>query len=109
MSNYSSPVVSTRATFCGVTVFLHADGSVSDRRAYIGRIKLPVASMWRAWEDVCTYTHDELPAFIRAVCDGTWTPVRIRPAITAAKFEAACAARVRTCGFDSNGVFRRWL
>lgn len=58
-------IVSTRTTFDGVTVYLHADGSVSDRRC-VQRGKLPVTTMWRAWGDVCTYTHAELPEMIRA-------------------------------------------
>jgi hypothetical protein len=104
-----SPIISTRRTFDGVTVYLHADGAVSDRMSYIGRVKLPVATMWRAWEDVCTYEHTELRAFIKAVRDGTWTPVRIRPDMTEERHQAILATQVRTCGFGPDGVFRRWL
>jgi hypothetical protein len=108
MNNYSSPVVSTRTTFCGVTVHLHADGSVSNRRNYIGRIKLPVAIMWRAWEDVCTYTHDELADWIRAVRDGSWTPVRVRSDMTEERHQAILSSQPRRCGFGADGVLRRW-
>lgn len=101
-------IISTRKTFDGVTVFLHADGSVSDRRAFVGRIKLPRATMWRAWEDVCTYTHAELADFIRAVRDGLWTPVRIRSDMTEERHQAILSSQPRRCGFGADGVFRRW-
>lgn len=108
MANNSSPIVSTRTTFCGVTVFLHADGSVSDRMRYLTGGKMPTDTMWRAWEDVCIYTHAEIPAFIRSVKAGTWVPFRIRPEITDDRFNEIRATHKQTCGFDSNGVFRRW-
>lgn len=66
----TEPIVATRTTFDGVQVFLHADGSVSDRLRFIGRTKLPEATMWRATADFCLYTHVELPAFIKNVAKG---------------------------------------
>lgn len=104
----NNDVVSTRTTFDGVTVFLHADGAVSDRRSFVGRIKLPLAGMWRAWEDVCTYTHAELADWIRAVRDGSWSPVRIRTAMTEERHQAIISTQPRRCGFGPDGVFRRW-
>jgi hypothetical protein len=59
-------VVSTRTTFDGASVFLHADGMVSNRLHVVAGGKLPLASMWRVWGDVCVYTHAELPEMIRA-------------------------------------------
>lgn len=66
----TTEIVATRTTFDGVQVFLHADGSVSDRLRFIGRTKLPAATMWRAAADFSLYTHDELPAFIKKVARG---------------------------------------
>lgn len=66
MTNNISEIVSTRTTFDGVTVYLHADGSVSDRRSFVCGGRLPVADMWRAWDSVSIYTHAEIPDFIRS-------------------------------------------
>lgn len=68
--NTQDEIVATRTTYDGVQVFLHADGSVSDRLRFIGRTKLPETTMWRAAEDFCLYTHAELPAFIKNVAKG---------------------------------------
>jgi len=59
-------IVSTRQSFDGVTVYLHADGSVSTRMWFF-RGKFPVAKMWRAWGDICTYTVQEIPGYLHAV------------------------------------------
>lgn len=111
MANNSSPIVSTKTTFCGVTVHLHADGSVSDRMRYLAGGKLPRDIMWRVWADLCIWTHEELPGLIRSVKDGTWVPFTIdfRPPMTEERFQEIRASHVQTCGFDSNGVFRRWV
>lgn len=74
----TDPVVATRTTFDGVQVFIHADGSVSDRLRFIGRTKLPEVSMWRAVGDICLYTHAELPAFIKKVAKGAQKMFRVR-------------------------------
>jgi hypothetical protein len=66
----TNQIVATRTTFDGIQVFLHTDGSVSDRLRFIGRTKLPVATMWRAAADFSLYTHAELPAFIKKVAKG---------------------------------------
>jgi len=100
-------IISTRATFDGVTVFLHADGSVSDRRSFF-RGKLPVATMWRVWGDICTYTHAEIQEMIRSVKRGTFVPVRIRPVTTEAQFEARRASQILTMGFNARGVLVRY-
>jgi hypothetical protein len=107
MSKADPPVVSTRTTFCGITVSLHADGSVSNRSHFIGRAKLPISVMWRVWDDICTYTHDEIPALVRAVRDGSWEPVRVRPNMTEERHQAILAGQVRTRWFDANGVLRK--
>lgn len=78
-NNNSDPkVVASRSTFDGVTVFLHEDGSLSTRSNFIGRAKLPVATMWRLFDDVCTYTIEELPNFIRGARAGQ-LPAKPRP------------------------------
>ena len=59
-------IVSTRTTFDGVTVRLHANGEISDRMHFVRGGRLPLATMWQAWDWVCTYTHAELPDYIRA-------------------------------------------
>jgi len=73
-------VVSTRTTFDGVRVQLHANGEISDRQSFF-RGKLPVGEMWRAWEDITLYTHAEIPALIKAVRAGKFTPFRVKPSI----------------------------
>jgi len=65
MSRPHPPVVATRTTSDGVKVYLHADGAVSDRQSYF-RVKRPVATMFRAIDDVSLYDAAELPAFIKA-------------------------------------------
>ena len=64
--NTEAEIVSTRTTFDGVTVHLHANGEISDRMYCVRGGRLPLATMWRAWSDVCVLTHAELPDFIRA-------------------------------------------
>src|SRR3954465_3186377 len=100
----AADIVSTRKTFDGVTVYLHADGPVSDRLSYF-RGKLPVATMWRVWGDICTYTHAEIPGMIRSVKSGAFVPVRIRQTPTREVVEARFAKQVRTMGFNAAG----WL
>jgi hypothetical protein len=68
----TAEVVARRTTFDGVTIFLHADGSVSDRLNFF-RGKLPAASMWRAIDDASIYTHAEVPAMIRDAKAGKWS------------------------------------
>lgn len=81
-SRVEPEVVSTRKTFDGVTVRLHADGSISDRRAYVSRAKLPKEVMWRVWGDIETYTHAELPQLLRDVKAGRFQSVIIRKGLT---------------------------
>jgi len=66
----TAAIVATRTTFDGVQVFLHADGSVSDRLRFIGRVNLPLATMWRAAADFSLYTHAELATFIKKAATG---------------------------------------
>ena len=64
-ANAASEIVSVRTTFDGARVHLHANGEISGRTHYVRGGKLPRASMWRVWSDVCVYTFDELPELIR--------------------------------------------
>lgn len=71
--NKMPEVVSARRTLDGISVFLHADGSVSDRANFLrNRVR---RDMWRFWQDVCVLKHSELDLAIR-----TWNrPPRRRP------------------------------
>jgi hypothetical protein len=73
-------VVSTRSTFDGVRVQLHANGEISDRQSFF-RGKLPTAEMWAVWEDIGLYTHAEIPAMLRAVRAGKFTRFQVKPSI----------------------------
>jgi hypothetical protein len=59
-------VVATRQTFDGVTVYLHADGALSTRMAFVGGGNLPLAAMWRFVGDICLMTFAELVGEVRA-------------------------------------------
>jgi len=59
----TSEIVSTRKTFDGVEVYLHADGSVSTRMWFF-RGKFSSDVMWRAWGDI------GIPAYMREVKRG---------------------------------------
>lgn len=84
-------IIATRTTFDGVTVYLHSDGSVSDRLNFF-RAKLPIASMWRAFDDVSIYTHAEIPSFIREAKGGKWSPAWIAGQVASAQKRAAIAS-----------------
>ena len=101
-------VVSTRQTSDGISLMLHSDGSISDRRSYVGRSKLPRDKMWRVWEDISLYTRDEVPDLIKAVRRGTWMPFRVRPDMTEERHQEILSSQVRTRGFGPDGVFRIW-
>lgn len=58
------PVVAVRETLDGVTVYLHADGSLSTHTHYLYGGKLPEATMWRLIDDVCLYMFEELRGFL---------------------------------------------
>jgi len=73
-------VISTRHTFDGARVQLHANGEISDRQSFF-RGKLDPTKMWTVWEDITLYTYAEIPGLIRAARRGTFTPFRIVPAI----------------------------
>jgi hypothetical protein len=66
-------VISTRVTFDNVTVYLHEDGSVSDRLRFC-RSKLPTNIMWSVWAWVETYRSAELPQLIKSARAGKWSP-----------------------------------
>ena len=95
-TNIDPKVIATRNTFDGVTVFLHEDGSLSTRSSFIGRVKLPVATMWRHFDDVCLYAIEEIPNFIRAAKAGN-TPAKPRPSAEMSEgiMAANAARRVR--------------
>ena len=112
-SPVTAEIVSTRKTHDGVTVFLHEDGSVSDRARFASRAKLPPAIMWRVWGDISVYDYHELPALIlRAKKLGYWPPAapgrphtrivsQARTAnLTDAQHEAILASQKRTRWFD---------
>lgn len=61
--------ISTRQTFDGVTVYLHADGSVSTRMWFF-RGKFDASTMWRAWGDISMYKAEEIPDYMREVKRG---------------------------------------
>ena len=71
-------IIARRFTFDGVQINLHADGALSTRMHFVGRVKLPVATMWREIDDVCVYTYAELPGFIRAAKSGERQAARDR-------------------------------
>lgn len=60
-----APVVATRQTFDGVTLYFHKDGTVSTRMATVTRCKIKQAALWNVADDVCLYTFAEVPALIR--------------------------------------------
>lgn len=60
----NNAIISTRKTFDGVTVHLHIDGSISTRMWFF-RGKLPTATMWREWDDICLYNLPEIPSYIK--------------------------------------------
>lgn len=96
-------IISTRKTYDGITVNLHKDGSVSDRRAYVSRSKLPTNVMWRFWGDISLYDWAEIPALIKQVNKlGTWPPPRRARAtnLTEAQRLAILASQKRTRWFD---------
>ena len=87
-------VISTRHTFDGARVQLHANGEISDRQSFF-RGKLDPAKMWAVWEDITLYTHTEIPGLIRAARRGTFTPFRVVPAIDHEGIMAEnCARRI---------------
>lgn len=94
-------IVATRQTFDGATVYLHADGAISFRTHFSRGGRLPIANMWRVWEDVCTYTADEIPALIRAARAGNWVPIRVRKSPDG---EAILAGQIRRHVCVRNGV-----
>lgn len=97
MKNNTNPeIVAIRQTFDGVTVRLHADGSVSDRLNFLPGGRLPVDSMWRLFADVCLYMHSELPTLIRKVKSGKWRPFAIR--VDRPEPERVYREIVTTCG-----------
>lgn len=98
-------IISTRKTFDGVTVHLHADGSVSDRLRYVAGGKLPADKMWRVWGDVELYEHAELPQLIRDVKKGHWKPFYIRKGMTEAQREAARAHNAKYLGVWHDGTY----
>jgi hypothetical protein len=90
-------IVARRFTFDGVQINLHADGALSTRMHFVGRVKLPVATMWREIDDVCVYTYAELPAFIKAAKSGERAADRDRADwINSGR----CAAQVAANGRD---------
>lgn len=72
MTTTKTEVVAKRTTFDGVTIYIHSDGSVSDRLNFF-RGKLPLETMWRAIDDVAVYTHAEVPQMIREAKAGKWS------------------------------------
>lgn len=74
----TNPVVATRKTFDGVTVYLHSNGELSTVMYFVKGGKLPLASMWRFAEDICLMTFKELPDQIRAEKKGKRRPFAIR-------------------------------
>jgi hypothetical protein len=58
-------IVASRLTFDRVLVFVHADGSLSDRLNFLRGGRLPLATLWRKIDDICLYTHAELPEYTR--------------------------------------------
>jgi hypothetical protein len=77
-ANTDPEIIARRATFDGVAINLHADGSLSTRTHFIGRIKLPVTTMWREIDDVSIFTYAELSDFIRAAKAGERQKARDR-------------------------------
>jgi hypothetical protein len=59
-----APIVATRTTFDGVTIFFHEDGEVSNRRHFY-RGRLPKALIFTVADNLCTYMEIELPALLR--------------------------------------------
>lgn len=47
----NTEIVSTRTTFDGARVHLHANGEISFRTHYARGGVLPVANRWRLWDD----------------------------------------------------------
>lgn len=76
----NTEAVSTRQTFDGVRVQLHANGEISDRLSFF-RGRLPVDQMWFVWEDITLYTHAEIPALLRSVRAGKFTRFQVKPSI----------------------------
>jgi hypothetical protein len=74
--NTESEIAARRRTFDGVQIFVHADGSLSNRTNFIGRSKLPISMIWIVADEICTYTHDELAGLIRSVKSGAWEQAR---------------------------------
>lgn len=54
-----SNIIAKRTTFDNVTIFLHEDGKLSTRNYWLTR-RLPAVSMWQTFENVCTYTLEEI-------------------------------------------------
>lgn len=78
MTTQETPIIGTRRTFDNVIVFLHIDGSLSTRSYHVRGGCLPASKMWRMLDDVCLYSVEELPQFIRDVRAGK-LPTKSRP------------------------------
>jgi hypothetical protein len=71
-------VIATRKTFDGVTIFLHADGQVSNRLSFY-RGRLPMVVAFRVMDDLCLYTAAEIPDLMRRAKSGRYPAKSARP------------------------------
>jgi hypothetical protein len=93
LETLGAAIVATRETFDRVTIFLHADGSLSTRAHYLYGGKLPRNNMWRLIDDVCLYNFEELRGFLRAAQAGE-IPSKPRPTVEeSTRIMSANAAR----------------
>lgn len=92
-------IVARRTTLDGVRIFVHADGSVSDRMSFL-RARLKPAAMWRWVQDICILNYSELEADIRASNERASGPRKSRAGI---RYDATLGMIVH------DPLFVRWV